>query len=228
MRARDTTSDFVRLFCCSPAPHGAYLAPRCVPVGTGKSRGSLSQDSRATEAGALDDPLGGSDGDRRCAGRTEDVMAGEEAITWAGAPRHFAKRRKVGAPVGECAYVTSCGRLVTTRVAPGALAQGGGQTAMPAWRCRTGRRRPSTAWYALSPTPAAAVNKKTYSSAGRFLKTATAGDRRRLSASVRPISCRCPTPIRRPVQTGKDPVALVERTGVYGPLLGCKHSVLWL
>jgi hypothetical protein len=100
-----------------------------------RSRESLSQDSRGTEAGASDDPLNGSGGDRHCTGRTERVMSGPEAITSVVAQRHSGKRRQHAAPAEICAYVTSGGPLVTTRTGPGELAQGADEGAWIAKLC---------------------------------------------------------------------------------------------
>ena len=45
---RRTPLRFVRLLCCSPAPHGAYLASRvALPRGSAWSRESFTQDSRS-------------------------------------------------------------------------------------------------------------------------------------------------------------------------------------
>ena len=54
-------------------------------------RESFTQDSWGAEGGAVDDPLGGSDGDRCCAGRREGVRAAAEAITWLRQPDHAMK-----------------------------------------------------------------------------------------------------------------------------------------
>ena len=56
----------MRLWCCSPAPHGAYSASRWRSPGGAQSRESLTQDSRGAVKARSFDPLRGSFGEGRC------------------------------------------------------------------------------------------------------------------------------------------------------------------
>jgi hypothetical protein len=110
---------------------------RAAFLGEPPARKSLTQDSGGAQAGALDDPLGGSDGDWHCTSRREGVIQAAGAITWVGALRNATKRRVDAVPVPWRAYVTSGGPLVTTRAGPRRLAQRAGQRVCAARSCST-------------------------------------------------------------------------------------------